>query len=541
LSYLVLARKWRPQQFENVVGQDHVVTTLKNAISMNRVAHAYLFSGPRGVGKTSTARIFAKALNCKKEMTADPCDKCANCSEISAGTSLDVMEIDGASNRGIDQVRELRDNVKFTPASSRFKIYIIDEVHMLTQEAFNALLKTLEEPPAHVKFFFATTEAHRVPATILSRCQRFDLRKISTKEIFDSLKKIVKQEKIKADDRTLFAVAKGADGSLRDAESLLDQLISFSQGDLRYEDAVNILGWVPREEVIKFVELLKEGDWKNLFSLIRQLDYDGKDTGVFIGELTSHLRDLLILAVGPNEVDLIELSQEDLEKLKVQSKLFSKDQLLQMLEVSLETEDRLKFAVSKRSMLEALAVRLYLISQSVTLENLLEKLESAESGAEIRPSGEVRSGGPSSEPPVKKNSLPRSETSALEPQRVSADPWEKVLEGIAKRKPLIHAYLKEAVPYWEGERCRLLFTQAKSFFIETLQSAEYLNLIREEVQIAFGIKVNLELGFLPGEEQKVSKEKEPSTSEGISFQDDPVVQKALEIFQGKITEIKREI
>ena len=280
MGYLVLARKWRPQQFDQVVGQNHVTRTLQNAIDLGRVAHAYLFCGPRGVGKTTTARIFAKALNCQKGMKKEPCDACSNCKEISAGTSLDVLEIDGASNRGIDQVRELRDNVKFAPASSRFKIYIIDEVHMLTTEAFNALLKTLEEPPEHVKFFFATTEPHKVPSTILSRCQRFDLRKISAKEIYDALKNIVRHEKIKTEEKTLFAVAKAADGSLRDAESLLDQLISFSQGDLRYEDALNILGWISMDAVIHFLELVKKGDWKGLFSLIRDLDHEGKDAVV---------------------------------------------------------------------------------------------------------------------------------------------------------------------------------------------------------------------------------------------------------------------
>jgi DNA polymerase-3 subunit gamma/tau len=515
------------------VGQDHVVTTLKNAISMNRVAHAYIFTGPRGVGKTSTARIFAKALNCKKGMTSDPCDKCTNCSEISAGSSLDVLEIDGASNRGIDQVRELRDNVKFAPASSALKIYIIDEVHMLTQEAFNALLKTLEEPPSHVKFFFATTEPHRVPSTILSRCQRFDLRKVSTQEIFDTLKKIVKKEKIKADDRTLFAVAKAADGSLRDAESLLDQLISFSQGDLKYEDAVNILGWIPRQEVMKFLDLMKAGDWKGLFSSIRQLDYDGKDFGIFLEELTSHFRDLLILTTDSSGTDLIELSSEDIEKLQGQTQLFARDQLLQMLEVSLETEDRLKFAVSKRSMLEALAVRLYLISQSISLENVLEKLESMGSGVELKSSGEVKST-PSPDPSVKKNTPPRIE--ALNP-KTGQDPWEKVLESISVRKPLIHAYVKEAIPCWAGEKCSLLFPLDKKFYLETLQGTEYLKLIREEIQKAFGVNANVELGLLPGEAENASKQ-EPSSS-ATTFQDDPVVQKALEMFQGRITEIKR--
>ena len=227
MAYEVLARKWRPQQFDDVVGQEHVTQTLKNAITSERVAHAYLFVGPRGVGKTSTARIFAKALNCEKGPTATPCDKCDSCREITAGNSLDVLEIDAASNTGVDNVRDLRENVRYAPARGPFKIYIIDEVHMLSVAAFNALLKTLEEPPAHVKFIFATTEPQKVPATILSRCQRFDLRRISMSDIVERLSEIAEAEKIEIDEDALLAIARGAEGGLRDAESALDQFIAF--------------------------------------------------------------------------------------------------------------------------------------------------------------------------------------------------------------------------------------------------------------------------------------------------------------------------
>ncbi|MGE5855121.1 MAG: DNA polymerase III subunit gamma/tau, partial [Syntrophaceae bacterium] len=227
MEYLVLARKWRPQVFEDVVGQDHVITTLRNAIRLGRVAHAFIFSGPRGVGKTSVARILAKALNCEKGPSEIPCNACANCREITEGSSMDVREIDGASNRGIDEIRELRENVKFSPSSSRYKIYIIDEVHMLTKEAFNALLKTLEEPPEHVMFIFATTEVHKVPATILSRCQRFDFRRISIEEIMTRLRYIAGEEKVTIDEDALMVIAKKGDGSLRDSQSIFDQVRSF--------------------------------------------------------------------------------------------------------------------------------------------------------------------------------------------------------------------------------------------------------------------------------------------------------------------------
>ncbi len=246
-QYQVLARKWRPQQFADVVGQEHVTTTLKNAIEQNRLAHAYLFVGPRGIGKTSTARIFAKALNCVKGPTATPCDKCDNCLEITEGRSLDVLEIDGASNNGVEQVRELRDTVRYAPARGKFKIYIIDEVHMLTTQAFNALLKTLEEPPAHVKFIFATTEPQKVLPTILSRCQRFDLRRIPANLIVKHLKEISKKEKVAIDDEALAAIARGAEGGLRDAESTLDQLIAFCGNKIAEADVLSVFGLVAHD------------------------------------------------------------------------------------------------------------------------------------------------------------------------------------------------------------------------------------------------------------------------------------------------------
>jgi len=227
-SYLVLARKWRPQLFEEVVGQQHITQTLQNAISQKRVAHAFLFTGARGVGKTSTARILAKALNCEKGPQINPCGQCTNCQEVTHGTSMDVIEIDGASNRGIDEIRELKENVRYTPAKSRYKIYIIDEVHMLTKEAFNALLKTLEEPPPHIIFIFATTEPHKIPATILSRCQRYDFKRIPFREVIGSLKRIVEEEKIQISQRGLLSIAQESEGSLRDAQSLLDQVIAYA-------------------------------------------------------------------------------------------------------------------------------------------------------------------------------------------------------------------------------------------------------------------------------------------------------------------------
>ena len=282
MSYIVFARKYRPQAFEEVVGQSHITTTLENAIAQDRVAHAYIFAGPRGVGKTTTARIFAKALNCEKGPTADPCNKCPSCLEITQGSSLDILEIDGASNRGIDEIRNLRENVKFSPSKGRFKVYIIDEVHMLTSEAFNALLKTLEEPPKHVKFIFATTQAHKVPPTILSRCQRFDFRRISIKDIVDSLKAIAKKEDLKVDDDVLILMAKHSDGSMRDAQVVLDQISSFADGRISLEDASKILGAVSDDILFSLAESIKSKDSLKALKIIDDLANEGKDVAQIV-------------------------------------------------------------------------------------------------------------------------------------------------------------------------------------------------------------------------------------------------------------------
>ena len=271
MSYIVLARKWRPQNFDEVVGQPHITTTLKNAISLGRVAHAYLFTGPRGIGKTSTARILAKALNCTQGPTIHPCDRCDSCKEIMVSNSLDVLEIDGASNRGIDEIRNLRENVRFAPAKGRFKVYIIDEVHMLTQEAFNALLKTLEEPPHHVKFIFATTRPHKIPPTILSRCQRFDFKRIPVNDLLAKLKNIAEVEKLKVSKEALFYIARVSEGSMRDAESILDQLASFCDSTIEVNDVVSVLGKVDQDVLFELAQALIDKDAGKGLGLINEL------------------------------------------------------------------------------------------------------------------------------------------------------------------------------------------------------------------------------------------------------------------------------
>src|SRR3982751_581910 len=315
VSYQVFARKYRPQTFDDLVGQAHVTRTLKNAVEQNRLAHAYLFVGPRGIGKTSTARILAKALNCIHGPTVSPCGVCDSCKEITGGNSLDVLEIDGASNNGVEQVRELRDNVRYAPTKGKFKIYIIDEVHMLTSAAFNALLKTLEEPPAHVKFIFATTEPQKVLPTILSRCQRFDLHRIPANLIADHLHFIAEQEKVSLEQTAAHAIAKGADGGLRDAESMLDQLVAFCGDKIAEPDVLSVFGFTSEQTVAQFTEKILRGDTPGALELLHTEGDNGKDMMKLMSDLISYLRDLLVGKVKPEALadDLNPELQKSLE------------------------------------------------------------------------------------------------------------------------------------------------------------------------------------------------------------------------------------
>jgi len=302
VSYRVFARKYRPQTFSEVVGQDHITRTLQNAVTSKRLAQAYLFVGPRGIGKTSTARILAKALNCKEGISAEPCGKCDSCLEIAEGRSLDVIEIDGASNNGVENIRDLRESAAYAPASGEFKIYLIDEVHMLSTGAFNALLKTLEEPPPHVKFIFATTEAQKVPATITSRCQRFDLRRIPAGLIQKHLLHIAKCEVIQLDDSAAETLARGADGGLRDAESMLDQMVSFCGTHITQKDVMDVFGFTPLEVVKNLADALFVADFRMALEIIAEQSDAGKDLMRLTAELVAHLRDLLVAQATGAEV-----------------------------------------------------------------------------------------------------------------------------------------------------------------------------------------------------------------------------------------------
>ena len=360
MDYQVSARKYRPGTFDDVIGQPHVVQTLMNSIATKRIAHAFLFSGTRGVGKTTIARILAKALNCEQGPTGTPCNTCANCLEITQGTSVDVVEIDGASNTSVDDVREIRENVKFTPFRGQYRVYIIDEVHMLSNSAFNALLKTLEEPPAHVVFIFATTEIHKIPATILSRCQHYNFRRISKAEIVLRLRHVAEQDGLAIEDRSLMALARASEGSMRDGLSLLDQVIAFGGKTIRHQDLEALLGSVPQERVRALVEAVIEQNSAKALQAIAGLLDQGYDVRAYCADLVEYVRNMLVAAVvpsGPELRGLIEASEEDLALLARDAERFTVEQLQELFRICTAAEDSLRISAHPRFVLETAAVR----------------------------------------------------------------------------------------------------------------------------------------------------------------------------------------
>jgi len=354
-NYQVLTLKYRPQSLDEIWIQDHIKTTLERAIETNRVAHAYLFTGPRGVGKTTTARILAKSLNCTVGPTIKPCQDCSVCKEITNSSSLDVLEIDGASNRGIDQVRELRENVKFLPSSCPYKIYIIDEVHMLTQEAFNALLKTLEEPPVHVKFIFATTAPQKVPVTILSRCQRFDFRKATVDEIVKRLEWICEKENIKISEDALFAIGKRADGSIRDGEGMLDQLRVYKSDQIGYKDVEELLGMISSERFFEYTDILLAGNSKEAYEFIDKIFQTGYDFVEFYSGLLEHFRLLLMVKLNINR-NILSVTHSEIAKYDGQSRKFTVEKLLDIMGHIADNEEMIKRTTEPKILFEILSI-----------------------------------------------------------------------------------------------------------------------------------------------------------------------------------------
>ena len=455
MSYLVLARKWRPMTFEEVIGQKHVVMTIQNAIKSNRLANAYLFAGPRGVGKTTVARILAKAVNCENGPTPTPCNECAYCLDITQGRSLDVLEIDGASNRGIDEVRNLRENIKYAPSRGKHKIYIIDEVHMLTDPAFNALLKTLEEPPKNVMFIFATTEPHKILPTILSRCQRFDFKRITHTEIMDHLKSMSEKESIKIEAEALHLIATKSDGSMRDAQSLLDQAVSFSGEEITSKEVAELLGVIDQEIFFRTTQLLSNKDRKAGLALIDEIFKNGYDLNEYLVGLNEHLRNMLLVK-ATQSVDLLETSDSITDKYRSCAEEFSEQDLLRLINIISETEYLIKRSSNRRLTLEITLMKLINMSFAKEIDVLLTEiggLKSQISNAGLGAPAIVTEHKP---PPEKKNDNPdrvaEKVTNKVEKNSKKVrleeiqERWSEIVDEVKKIKIAMGSFLNEGVP-----------------------------------------------------------------------------------------------
>ncbi|HEY1769257.1 MAG TPA: DNA polymerase III subunit gamma/tau [Chthoniobacterales bacterium] len=539
MSYQVFARKYRPQTFDDVVGQEHVTRTLKNAVEQNRLAHAYLFVGPRGIGKTSTARILAKALNCIHGPTVTPCGVCDSCKEITAGNSLDVLEIDGASNNGVEQVRELRENVRYAPAKGRFKIYIIDEVHMLTPQAFNALLKTLEEPPAHVKFIFATTEPQKVLPTILSRCQRFDLHRIPAKLIAQHLDFIATKEKIKLAPAAAQAIARGAEGGLRDAESMLDQLVAFCGEEIAEADVLSVFGFTSAETVASLSEKILRAETAGALALLDEQAAAGKEMMKLMSDLIAHLRDLLVVKVKPDAL-ADEATPERQSQLEAEAALIETDRLLELIEQFAAAEGRMKWAPNKKLHFEVAVIKAIQSLGQVTLTQVIENLAAlreggAESSGASKPTGRKTVERSATE---KKTSPLPNENKNLTPNENKTEPaldpfetWSRAVELTYARRPLIKTWIDVPRPLGvEGGYFLLGFPSDQKMVMEGLSrpnNRTFLEgLLREITGQDWKIRFNAVEGMAA-----------PPNESKRSYENDPLIKEALELFQGEIKSV----
>ena len=549
MSYQVFARKYRPQTFDDLVGQAHVTRTLKNAVEQNRLAHAYLFVGPRGIGKTSTARILAKALNCIHGPTITPCGVCDNCKEIAGGNSLDVLEIDGASNNGVEQVRELRDNVRYAPAKGRYKIYIIDEVHMLTSQAFNALLKTLEEPPEHVKFIFATTEPQKVLPTILSRCQRFDLHRIPANLIAQHLQFIAGKEKITLEPAAAHAIARGADGGLRDAESMLDQLVAFCGETIAESDVLNVFGFTSEQTVAGFTEKILRGQTSEALAVLDEQAAAGKEMMKLMSDLIAHLRDLLVYKVKPDAL-ADEAAPELQSSLGQEAALVETDRLLELIEQFAGAEGRMKWAPNKKLHFEVAVIKAIQILSEVTLAEVIDNLAALRDGSTALSVTSVPLAPKVT--PAEKKAAPRAEKPA-EPTPVPAVPvditaiWPKAVQLAYTRRPLIKTWIALArLLGTEGRNVLLGFAPDQKTVMESLSrpaNRSFLEaLLKELTGTDWTVKLSIVEGLPstppPEETQAETEPGKPAPDDSAdTFKDDPLIKEALEIFKGKIKSV----
>ena len=546
MSYEVFARKYRPQTFDDLVGQAHVSRTLKNAVAQNRLAHAYLFVGPRGVGKTSTARILAKSLNCVKGPTVTPCGECDNCREIAAGNSLDVIEIDGASNNSVDDVRQLRENVRYAPAKGRYKIYLIDEVHMLSQAAFNALLKTLEEPPEHVKFVFATTEPQKVLPTILSRCQRFDLHRIPANLIAKHLQFIAENEKITLEPAAAHAIARGAEGGLRDAESMLDQFVAFCGEKISENDVLNVFGFTSGQTVVDLTGRILRTETPGAIDLLQQQSDDGKDMMRLISDLIAYLRDLLVFKAKPDAL------KEDVEadvqtSLAAHAELVTTDRLLELVDQFAAAEGRMKWVPNKKLHFEVAIIKAIQSLGQATLDEVIEKLSQLRDGKIVPqkqspslvvavPAASGKRAADMAAPTATAVSDSGDNKSAPRVAETSPDAnelWQNVLAKVPAQKAFVRNSAAAAhVLGIEGRNFQLGFAPADKAMMDILGTQANRRFLETLLHEITGTDWSVKLSV---KEELPSKPELPSEdSRSEKFKEDPLIQEAIGLFNAQI-------
>jgi DNA polymerase-3 subunit gamma/tau len=556
MSYLVLARKYRPQTFEEVVAQTHITRTLTNAISSGRVAHAILFSGPRGTGKTTVARVLAKAMNCKDGPAPIPCNVCRSCNEITAGKAVDVFEIDGASNNSVDQVRELRENIKYMPAHSPHKIYIIDEVHMLSTAAFNALLKTLEEPPSHVMFIFATTEPHKIPITILSRCQRHDFRRMDLNSISTHMASLCRQEGFEIAEESLDLIAREASGSMRDGLSLLDQVMTCLQGPITHEQVLDILGIIDRKFIFDLSESILKADIPAVLDILDDIYDRGHDIKKLYADLLEHFRNLLVAAMGKNVNKLIDLPAGEVDQLVTQAKTISTAELSQIFDLFFKEEASIRFSAQPKMALEMSLIRILQSKPALPIDVLIDKLDVLRE--EMLGDGQLQ--GFAGAPPISrgnaknlssgsqgKTSLGSSQIGAgksgieIEETFVSnrpAEAWKQISKVISNKNPSLAVNLA---------KCKLKKIEAHRLEIEVPGNGITLKMIQREKNMAalrqvcadvLGSQKDIRLTPATGSDDSYQKKKSRDNELKKKALSHPLVADAVEIFDGKLVDVK---
>ena len=530
MDFQVSARKWRPQKFSELIGQEHIVRTLSNAIEMNRVSHAFLFSGTRGVGKTTTARILARVLNCEKGPTIDPCGTCSFCREITEGHCIDVQEIDGASNNGVAEVRDLIDNVQYATSSARYKVYIIDEVHMLSKSAFNALLKTLEEPPPRVIFIFATTELIKIPETILSRCQCFEFKPLSNAQITKQLELICGQEGIQIDEKGLVEISKIGAGSMRDAQSLLDQVIAYSGKKIDTDSVEAVLGIVGGTTLELFAELLIKREPSELITLVQQVANQGKDLNLFCRSVMEYLRNLLMVKVSRNPETLLNAQTCNLEVLKKQAQGFHADELQQMFTILSRAETEMKRSSLAQMVFEMAILRLTETRPFKKIDDLIHKINQSEAqqAQPLAPSTQSDSGAS----PAKTQSMAQPENGSFD-----SSIWARIRQEVSRKRPAFEHYLDKCQVLALNEKeIQLMFSDP--FALEMVETPENVQFIKDMVRSASGheVQVVLKLGEARPTPSPSSNEQKKKTrnddSQSRQKTESEIIQDALEIFGG---------